>query len=448
MIMSQTKKDQQKGNLAWWQLSLIGIGCTIGTGFFLGSSIAIVKSGFSVLLSFLIGAIGTYFVFEQLAKLSAKQPEKGSFCAYARKAFGRWAGFSNGWVYWSSEMLITGSQLTAISLFTKHWFPQVPLWVFASIYAVLGLLIIFTGLSVFEKTENVLAVIKTAAIFMFIVIAILALCGILSGGKHDVQVPNKTSEFFPYGAIGLWTGLIYAFYAFGGIEVMGLMAVHLKKPEEASKSGKLMLATLAIIYIISIGLALLLVPLDMFTEQDSPFITSLKGYNLKIILDIFNGIFIIAGFSTLVASLFAVTTLLCTMADDGDAPKCFTLKEGKKICWPALGLTFAGLVLSIILSLVLPKNIYEHMTTAAGLMLLYTWLFILFSSKKLTDPEGMGKTQIYLAMILIAAAVSGTLFEKSSRPGFFVSIGFLVIIAIVTMIYQKKQGHKDRPASS
>ncbi len=93
-------------------------------------------------------------------------------------------------------------------------------------------------------------------------------------------------------------------------------------------------------------------------------------------------------------------------------------KGRQKICWPALGLTFAGLVLSIILSLVLPKNIYEHMTTAAGLMLLYTWLFILFSSKKLTDPEGMGKTQIYLAMVLIAAAVSGTLFEKSSRPGF------------------------------
>lgn len=48
---------------------------------------------------------------------------------------------------------------------------------------------------------------------------------------------------------------------------MGLMAVHLKKPEEASKKGKLMLATLAIIYIISIGLALLLVPLHAFTEQ-------------------------------------------------------------------------------------------------------------------------------------------------------------------------------------
>ncbi|ADP34954.1 amino acid permease family protein [Bacillus atrophaeus subsp. globigii] len=443
--MSQKTQNQPKGNLAWWQLSLIGIGCTIGTGFFLGSSIAITKSGVSVLLSFLIAGLGTFFVFEQLAKLSAKHPEKGSFCAYARNAFGKWAGFSNGWLYWSSEMLITGSQLTAISLFTKHWFPNVPLWVFASIYAVLGLLVIFTGLSTFEKTENILAIVKTAAIFMFIVIAILALCGVLSGGRPDVQIPNETKEFFPFGAMGLWTGLIYAFYAFGGIEVMGLMAVHLKKPEEASKSGKLMLASLAIIYVISIGLALLLVPLQHFSEQDSPFITSLKGYNLDVILDIFNGIFIIAGFSTLVASLFAVTTLLCTMADDGDAPKCFTLKENKKICWPALGLTFAGLILSIVLSLVLPKNIYEHMTTAAGLMLLYTWMFILFSSKKLTKPSGMGKMQIFCAMFLIAAAVSGTLFEKSSRPGFFVSLGFLAIIAIVTWIVQKKAGGTKQP---
>ncbi len=117
---------------------------------------------------------------------------------------------------------------------------------------------------------------------MFIVIAILILCGILSGGNHGVHVPNKTSEFFPYGAMGLWTGLIYAFYAFGGIEVMGLMAVHLKKPEEASKKGKLMLATLAIIYIISIGLALLLVPLHAFTEQDSPSMRERHGLNREV----------------------------------------------------------------------------------------------------------------------------------------------------------------------
>ena len=74
-------------------------------GLFLGSSIAIVKSGYSALISFLIAGLGTYFVFEQLAKLSAKQPEKGLLLM--RERLSALVGFSNGWVYWSSEMLIT-----------------------------------------------------------------------------------------------------------------------------------------------------------------------------------------------------------------------------------------------------------------------------------------------------------------------------------------------------
>ena len=102
----------------------------------------------------------------------------------------------------------------------------------------------------FSKTENVLAVVKTAAIFMFIVIAILALCGIFSH-KPDVQVPNESKDLFLHGAMGLWTGLIYAFYAFGGIEVLGLMTVHLKTGGSL-KISRLMLAVLAVIYVISL----------------------------------------------------------------------------------------------------------------------------------------------------------------------------------------------------
>ena len=58
---------------------MIGVGCTIGTGFFLGSSIAIKKSGFSVLAAFLLAALGTFLVFQQLAKLTADHPVEGSF---------------------------------------------------------------------------------------------------------------------------------------------------------------------------------------------------------------------------------------------------------------------------------------------------------------------------------------------------------------------------------
>lgn len=90
------KTQEKTGYMLWWQLSFLGVGCTFGTGFFLGSSIAIQKSGTAVLIPFLLAAIGTYIVFDALTKMSVDHPDKGSFRSYAKKAFGRWAGFSNG----------------------------------------------------------------------------------------------------------------------------------------------------------------------------------------------------------------------------------------------------------------------------------------------------------------------------------------------------------------
>ena len=41
MPKKQVSNNKKEGHLSWWQLSLIGVGCIIGTGFFLASSIAI-----------------------------------------------------------------------------------------------------------------------------------------------------------------------------------------------------------------------------------------------------------------------------------------------------------------------------------------------------------------------------------------------------------------------
>lgn len=57
------KRQAKKGDLKWWQLSMIGVGCTIGTGFFLGSSIAIKKSGFSVFATFFLLPLALFLFF-------------------------------------------------------------------------------------------------------------------------------------------------------------------------------------------------------------------------------------------------------------------------------------------------------------------------------------------------------------------------------------------------
>lgn len=55
--------------------------------------------------------------------------------------------------------------------------PNIPIWILASIYATLGIIVVLIGTKGFERTENLFAVMKVAAIFMFIILAILVLFG-------------------------------------------------------------------------------------------------------------------------------------------------------------------------------------------------------------------------------------------------------------------------------
>ena len=445
-IPSKSKGSSEKGDLKWWQLSLIGIGCTIGTGFFLGSAIGIKMTGPSIVLSFILAAFGTYVVYSLLAKMTAEDPQDGSFCYYANKAFGRWAGFSCGWNYWCSNILIMGSQLTALSILSRFWFPNVPLWLFAAGYAILAIIVVLTGNKGFEKVENVIAIIKTAAIVMFIIIAAAAVFGWFHGDVKNAGFPNTANELFPKGWKGFWSSLIYAFYAYGGIEVIGLLAMRLKKKEDAPKAGIIMLIVLVVIYVLSLGLAVYIAAHGAFNEKESPFVTALSEYHFAFFPHVFNAAIILAGFSTMTASLFGVTTLLVTLADGGDAPPLFAkkLKKFKELPLPSLTLATIGLIASIITALLLPGKIYEYITTAAGILILFNWSFIILSALRILENKIWGKISAMIGIILILAAVSGTLMEKSIRMGFFVSLIVVVMIGIAALIMQKKVWGKEK----
>ncbi|WP_341302360.1 amino acid permease [Lysinibacillus sp. FSL H8-0500] len=427
-----------KGSMAWWQLSLLGIGCTLGTGFFLGTSMAIHKSGPAVLIPFLLAAICTYIVYDALVKMSVENPDKGSFRTYAKQAFGRWAGFSNGWVYLISELLIMGSQLMALGIFTKFWFPVLPLWIAASIYAAIGLVVILTGMKGFENFQNIFGALKAAAIIMFIIVAVVIIMrGTPSTTMASLQANYEA--FFSQGLKGIWLGLLYAFYAYGGIEVMGLMVIDLKNPKEAPKAGRIMLIVITVIFIMAIALALVLVSWKDFSIDESPFITALQGYHIPFVADIFNGVLIIAGFSTMVASLYAVITILTTLAEDHDAPAILAKKGKMKVPFPAFLFLTSGLVITIVIGFLMPEKIFEYLITAAGLMLIYNWLFILMTYWKLMELTKWGHVKNGIGMLLIAVTVSGTLGEKTSRLGFYVSLLFIALISVATWIVVKRQ---------
>lgn len=436
---STSKKD----GLKWWQLSLLGVAGTIGTGYFLGSGLAIMIGGPAVLIAYTLAAAGTYVVFDALSRMTADHPEQGSFRSYAQKAYGNWAGFGSGYVYWCSELLIMGSQLTALSIFSRFWFPAVPMWVFAAGFGLLGLVIVFFGNKGFDKVEDALAVIKIAALVMFLVIAAGLLAGWIGGGVYKPDFPLTYSEFFKHGMMGLWSSFIFAFYAYGGIEALGIMSYRLQKPEEAPKAGKIMLLLLGSVYVVSLALAVSMVPHAEFNPKESPFVLALSSDHLAFVPHVFNGVLIVAGFSTMTASLYAVTSMIITLGKEGDAPKLFSRKLKDKYPLPALGVIAVGLIVTIVMSLLMPGKVYEYITTAAGLMLLYNWSFILLSSRKLLKPSGMGAFKRWCGLGLILLAVVGTLFHHESRPGLWVSLMLVAVIAGCDIIRQRVRS-KDK----
>ncbi|MFB4213159.1 amino acid permease [Shouchella sp. JSM 1781072] len=437
--MSKQKRLKTKGALAWWQLSLLGIGCTIGTGYFLGSSIGISLAGPAVVLSFLIAAIGTYLVFIALAQMTANDPQEGSFSVYAEKAFGAKLGFASGWNYWMSNILIIGSQLTALSILSQFWFETTPLWVFAAVYSCLAIFVVILGTKGFDRVENILSVIKIAAILMFIVLGILAVFHVIDHTGQEPALPSSLSEFFPRGITGFWGSLIYAFYAFGGIEVIGLMAMQLKKKEEAPKAGKVLLIGVTIFYTLSLGFAVSLVPFTAFNDSESPFVTALSAYGLSFFPHVFNGAIIVAGFSAMTASLFGVTTLLAQLAKRKHAPAFFKKKLSfHDLPLASLLLAVCGLILAVVAALVLPGRLFEYITTAAGILILVNWMVILLSNWRLIQTSIWRKLGHVIGILLMVAAISGIALEDTGRPGLYVSLIFLGLITLMALIFKKK----------
>lgn len=63
---------------------------------------------------------------------------------------------------------------------------------------------------------------------------------------------------------------------------------------------------------------------------------------------------------------------------------------------------------------------------------------------RILENKIFGKLLAILGLILILAAVSGTLMEKEIRFGFFVSLLFVALIAFAALIMQKVVWKKER----
>src|SRR5687768_474312 len=168
------------------QLTMMGLGSAIGAGLFLGSGAGIQAAGPAVLISYLLAGTLVIIVMWALGEMAAANPNSGAFSVYAERALGKTAGATIWWLWWLQLVVVIAAEaLGAAGLLFTIW-PVIPVWALALVFMVVFTAINLTGVRNFGEFEFWFAILKVAAIVLFLVVGAALLLGLLP----DVASPG------------------------------------------------------------------------------------------------------------------------------------------------------------------------------------------------------------------------------------------------------------------
>jgi amino acid permease len=210
------------------KLTMIGLGGAIGTGLFMGSSIAISYAGPAVLISYAIAAFIAVIMMFSLSEMAVAYPTAGSFGVYAEKYLGGWAGFASRWTYWAAQVIAVGGEAVALGIYMTYWFPGIPVWVWTLGFGTILIYVNSRSVENFATFEYWFAMIKVVAIVAFIIFGVSTVMGI---GTPAVGFENftKYDGFMPHGLGGVCMAVLMAVFSFVGVEVIAVTAGENKK---------------------------------------------------------------------------------------------------------------------------------------------------------------------------------------------------------------------------
>ena len=372
-------------------LTMMGLGSAIGAGLFLGTGVGIQAAGPAVLLAYMAAGIIVVLVMEMLGEMAAARPSSGSFSTYSKQAFGPWAGFTLGWLYWFMLIMVMGAEMTGAAAIMGGWFGVDP-WIPALVCVVFFAVVNFAQVRGFGEFEFWFAFIKVAVIIGFLAVGVALVFGWLPG-TSAVGLSNMLGEtgFMPNGWPGLAAGLLAVAFAFGGIELVTIAAAESEKPSEAiAVAVRSVIWRIAVFYIGSVLVITLLLPYDQLgaaeTAAESPFTAVLAMADLPGVVGFMEAVIVLALLSAFNAQIYGTSRLVHSLALDRDAPRIFAVTNRDSVPINAVVLSMLFAFASVGLQYWNPEGLLTFLLNAVGGCLIVIWIMITASYLRL-HPE-------------------------------------------------------------
>ena len=395
-----------KRELSAAQQAMMALGGALGTGLFLASGLSVNVAGPAVVFSYVIVAAVSLLLGKALADMAVAHPTAGAFGVYAGMYISPFAGYAVRVSYWLAEVIATGAQLVAASIYMAYWFPTVPgaLWVLA--FAIVLIYANSRDVGHLGAIEYWLVTIKIAAVALFVIVAVLVITGLM--GEPAIGFRNLTAHggFAPYGIQGVWLGCCFVIYSFIGVEIVGVTSGEAEDPARTiPRAMRRMVFGLSTIYIVTIVLLLALTQWNQLGMGESPFVSVLRRLGIPGAAGVMNFVVLSAALSSSNANLYLIARTTFSLARAGFVPKALGEVTRRGAPMNALIVSGLGLGAAVIVRALWPDSAYVWFFGVALFGALFVWLMIFVTHiafRRAAVPIGSCVGALMIAAILVS----------------------------------------------
>ncbi|WP_375427810.1 amino acid permease [uncultured Sphingomonas sp.] len=250
-ILATAEKKSLSRTLGWFQLTLFGIGCVIGTGIFVLTAAGAQKAGPGLMLAFAIAGAICIVAALCYAEIASMIPVAGSAYTYTYATMGEFLAWTVGWALVleyavaASAVAVGWSGYFSGTILNEFLGVQLPAWLAAGplalggapggfinlpavIIALLVTWLLVVGTSESAKVNAVLVAIKVTALTAFIALTL----------PSDQFSASRFNPFLPaglFGGFGTGVGAVGAaatiFFAYVGFDAVSTAAEETKDPQ-------------------------------------------------------------------------------------------------------------------------------------------------------------------------------------------------------------------------
>ena len=427
--------------LSLFDVTNLVVGAIIGADIYVASSFGAGYLGpFSLVVWILAGLIAIVIAL-CFAQCAALIPKVGGPYAYAKEAWGPFAGFTVGWALWFAEWISLAVFPLAFTRYLMFFFPNMD---FATQILVKGAFVAFLavtniiGVKAAGKINDLLTIAKLAPLIFFTV----------AGLSWIVLNPASTSAnfspFSPFGFSNFGTALVLIFWAYAGFEISTIPSEEIVEPRKTIPRAIIIGITIVTVFYLATNAVLFGVRnWNMLATDTAPLATATNSILSSTgILALLGGAFVGVGALISVAGsdesgMIGTSRLGYALAADGLFPTVFA-KIHKKFKTPYVSIAIqsvTALVASVIgnLGLLISVSVFflafAYLATSASIFT--------FHKRGLT-PHPHSKSHLIIPALGIAFSV----YLISQCTPFQIIVGVLLLL-IGVPIYIKYSPKKE-----